>query len=164
MSDTSQQPNLSELSREELLASLRDIQLPDAPQQLSDWPIMLTLLMIVIALIVIVLPRNILRRTTSNEWLERLDRINCADDKQASFDMLLVLREYMLSKYPAGALRTDQADSFSANLNTHFNTEYFTNGLGKKLFAGRYEKTVALNSQELKELLQQLRILIRKQR
>jgi len=150
---------LANLSREELLAGLRDIQMPPAPPQFSDWPVIAALLIILLAAVALLTPSSRRRQRQRGNWIRRLEAIDTTDSEDGRLALALFCRDYLNQAIAQND--SDAMTNMPERLDRHFRTQYFTEGPGKILARDLYSRADEAQLGRLHELKQELIRLIR---
>jgi len=140
-----------------LLAQLKDIHLPAAPDAQNLWPVYLSLALCAAALLVFIVRLLKKRQTWTTEALASLNSIRHQEhalQKTAVLLKRIALTVEDNSKVQSQSIKRLHGDDWLAYLDDFYNTDFFSNGAGRIFGDALYLKESHADEQLLDKLAQ----------
>ncbi len=145
----------------ELLAQLRDIRLPPATPVPALWPLLVTVLLALIALIWIARTRWQQKNAWASEVQSTISVLQSEPADRAIPGYAALLKRTVLTIEPAHATKTLHGEPWLHQLDRFFRTDFFSNGEGR-VFGDCLYQPVTMQQADSEQLGHTLKQLVRK--
>lgn len=153
---------MDNLNTSELLELLRDIHLPIAPPEPSAWPLLLSIVLIVLSLLVFLFHRFQQRTNWAKQATRELDTIQRGDNPNAQLQIATLLKRIVITHDKRPIVGRLTGDPWLRYLDQFFNTHYFCTGTGRVFGDALYKPDQTQSRSDTALVISELRKLIRR--
>lgn len=129
----------------ELLSQLRDIKIPPAPPEPALWPIMLSIVLLVLVAMTLIYHRSKKRTSWKTQALHELEQLEQLPSTEIPLRSAKLLKRIALTHQPTDEVRKLRGEPWLNYLDSFYATDFFTKGSGR-IVAQLYAST---NHQQL---------------
>lgn len=136
----------------ELLAQLRGIHLPEAPQAPAIWPLLLAGSIILLALALWLVKKRRTQTTWATEAINELKSIQQSDSVNTTLSIAILLKRIALTEDPENSVKHLSGTSWLKYLDGFFNTKYFSEGNGQAFGSDIYKHNAQIDHSVYRDL------------
>jgi len=141
----------------ELLAQLRGIHLPDAPQAPALWPLVFAAAIIFFTLTLWLIKKRHTHTSWANEAIAELKSIQQADDSNTTQSIAMLLKRIALTEDSDNKIKHLNGTNWLVYLDGFFNTRYFSEGNGQAFGSDLYKHNSPVDQSVYRELTRLIR-------
>lgn len=146
----------------ELLAQLRDIRLPAAPPEPAVWPIVLSTVPVIVALVFFSWRHLKQPDSWATQARRELTYIQNSHNDNARLQIATLLKRIVVAHDKRPSTHQLTGEPWLGYLNSFFNTNYFSSDEGHLFGDALYQPAQTLAQKDLVKIIQTLRKLIRR--